>query len=875
MSGGEVRVFSAIRQLPILVILAFVTLPVPAVAQTPAARARLVITVSDPSGAVIPAATVTVLGVDAATKAVAVPTAKTLNTGSVTFEGLVPGRYSISAEFEGFELGLLRDVRVNRGDNKHVLVLPLKNMSESITVGGENQAATRASRTFGLNMTREQIEALSDDPSELQRQLTDIAGPDAIIRVDSFEGQQLPPKSQIKSIHVTRDQFAAETEQPGSTFVDVITQPGIGPIRGTANFSFRDGSMSARSQFTPTKGAEQTRGYGFNVGGALVKEKSNFSLSVNGQSQYTTPNLNVALPTGKQFDVLKLRQPFEGVNLNALFDYALTRDQTLRFGYSENHNSRRNIGIGAYDLPERAFKQDNNGYTVRLLEAGPIGRRTFINTRATMSWRNFGSKSVTEAPTIIVQDSFTSGGAQQAGRVRGRNLTFASDVDYVRGIHSWRTGVQVYADWYHANLNNNYLGTYIFSSLAAYEAGTPLLYTRSTGDPTLRFFHARIGAYFQDDLRIKKGLTLSPGVRYSYQTRVPDEAAFEPRVGITWAMTKSGNTTLRASGGMFHGWLDPGIWWQTVRFDGSHQRDVVITNPSYPDPGSGGVVPLSNTYRLGDYKLNKNVRYSVGVDQRFSPRASVNVLYNYYHQDQLPRGTNLNPLTNGVRPNPNFANIISTVTDAELLRHEVFVNFNFSLVAPSPAANRAQFNWRRLGLNGSYSHLRARRNAMGPFDVPASGTLDTEWGRGPADNPYRINVALTSTQVRNVSAALSFNASDGFPYNLMTGFDDNQDGLLNDRPPGVGIWALRTTPVWTVSGRLTYNVPLRQTSAQTTGGAPGAPQRYRLSVFASVNNLTNHANLTGFSGVMTSPFFMSPTGVQNPRKVDIGMNIGF
>jgi hypothetical protein len=493
----------------------------------------------------------------------------------------------------------------------------------------------------------------------------------------------------------------------------------------------------------------------------------------------------------------------------------------------------------------------------------------------TMSWMDFGSRSATEAPTIIVQDAFTSGGAQQAGRVNGKNLTAASDVDYIRGIHSWRGGVQLYADWYHANLNNNYLGTYIFSSLAAYEAGTPLLYTRSTGDPTLNFFHARLGAYFQDDIRIKKGLTLSPGVRYSYQTRVPDLAAYEPRVGITWAPTKSGTTTLRASGGIFHGWLDPGIWWQTVRFDTTHQRDVVITNPSYPNPGSGGVVPPSNTYRLGDYKLNKNVRYSVGVDQRFSPRAGVNVLYNYYHQDQLPRGTNLNPLVDGVRPDPAFANIIATVTDAEIIRHELFINFNLSLIAPSPAANRADFNWRRLGLNGGYSFIRARRNGIGPFDVPASGTLDTEWGHGPADNPYRVNVALTSTQLKNLSAALSLNASDGFPYMLMTGFDENHDGLLNDRPPGVGIWTLRTTPVWTVSGRFTYNVPIRAAAAaQGTGGA-GAPQRYKFSIYASVNNLTNHANLSGFSGVMTSPFFMSPTGVQNPRKVDMGMNISF
>ena len=59
-------------------------------------------------------------------------------------------------------------------------------------------------------------------------------------------------------------------------------------------------------------------------------------------------------------------------------------------------------------------------------------------------------------------------------------------------------------------------------------------------------------------------------------------------------------------------------------------------------------------------------------------------------------------------------------------------------------------------------------------------------------------------------------------------------------------------------------------------GRPGpAAQRYRASLYVSINNLTNHANLSGFSGVMTSPFFMTATSVQNPRKVDLGFNIAF
>jgi hypothetical protein len=281
-------------------------------------------------------------------------------------------------------------------------------------------------------------------------------------------------------------------------------------------------------------------------------------------------------------------------------------------------------------------------------------------------------------------------------------------------------------------------------------------------------------------------------------------------------------------------------------------------------------VPIANTYRLGDFRLNKNIRYSAGIDQKFSPRVGVNVLFNYYHQDQLPRGENANPLVNGVRPDPAFANIISTVTDAEIIRHELFINFNLSLITPSPAANRDTFNWRRLALNGGYSFIRARRNAMGPFDVPPSGSLDTEWGHGPADNPYRVNVNLTSTQIKNWTVVLSGTASDGYLYNWLTGFDDNQDGLLNDRPAGVGIWALRSSPTWSLNGRVTYNIPLRIAGAQ-----PNAPARYKASLYASVNNLTNHPNLSGFSGFATSPFFRRANSVQNPRKVDLGMNVSF
>jgi hypothetical protein len=42
-----------------------------------------------------------------------------------------------------------------------------------------------------------------------------------------------------------------------------------------------------------------------------------------------------------------------------------------------------------------------------------------------------------------------------------------------------------------------------------------------------------------------------------------------------------------------------------------------------------------------------------------------------------------------------------------------------------------------------------------------------------------------------------------------------------------------------------------------------------------MQNVTNHANYSGYSGVLTSPFFGKPTNVVNPRKIDFGVNFGF
>ena len=555
---------------------------------------------------------------------------QTTENGLATVTGLTPGRYTARAEFQGFFPGVLKEVRVRQGDNRHIIVLLVENFAETVEVKQDAQAgaADRRSDAFGSVLTREQMDALSDDPDEMQRQLMDMAGPGAIMRIDSFEGGRLPPKSQIKSIRVTRDQFAAENHSADSFFIEIITQPGIGPIRTGVRYGLRNSAMSARNAFTPTKGEDQDQQYGFNTGGGLIQNKASFFIGVQGNSGFDTPNSSIARSTGTRFETLKQRVPREFRFLNGNFDWAATRDQTLRFSFNRNDIVNKNQGIGGYDEPERAFRSENHTNTFRAQEVGPLGRRFFINTRLNVGWSDSERISAVEKPTVQILDAQTFGGAQKTGGRHSRDVNFASDLDYVRGMHSIRVGTAIDFNSFRSDESDNYLGTYTFESIAAFEAGRPRSYTRRIGEANVGYRNLQGALYVQDDIRIRRNLSVTPGVRIETQNHIKGVVA-GPRIGATWAPFANGKTTLRVSWGQFYDWLPTNTYEQTIRIDGFQQREINIANPTYPETplDVAGVTP-ADRYLLDPALAHpKNSRVSGGVDYVFSPRFRVNATY--------------------------------------------------------------------------------------------------------------------------------------------------------------------------------------------------------------------------------------------------------
>ena len=876
-----------------VVALSVLALNSPALAQQRPTSATLRIVVHDPSGAVIPAAVVLITDAEAPTPAVPVEVTSD-GQGVAVAAGLGPGRYAVSVSFPGFETKILTDLRLRAGETKRDVTLAIQKLDQAVSVGRDPavSASDPNNDRFSTVLSKQQIDTLPDDPDEMESVLKEMAGPGATLRVDGFRGGKLPPKSQIRSIRFSRDMFAAENHGGGMVFVDITTQPGMGPLRGGLDFTFRDDVLNARNAFVDEKGPEQTQQYGFNLSGTLIKQRTSFSLSAGGASLYDSANIYAAGPDGTVSS--NVRRPSDRVNFNGRIDHALTKAHTLRLTFQRNADDQKNLGVGGYDLTERAYARSSDDRLLRLAESGPISRNVFGESRVQLHWLSNSVDSAYELPTVSVLDAFTAGGAQQAGGRRSTELEWATNVDWAKGKHAVRAGTLLEGGSYRGDSRTNYLGTFTFASLSDFDAGRPTTFSRRAGDPLVRYSMWQAGLFVQDDWRVRKNLTLSGGLREELQTHLDDRWNPAPRVGFTWSPFKSGKTTIRGGGGIFYDWLDAGTFEQTLRVDGVHQRDMVVRNPGYPNPLSGDssqeVLPPSK-YTLGtDLVQPTRKMINVGLSQQLTPTLTANVSFAHSTGANRFRGRNVNaPRSDGTRPDPSLGNVTEVESTARMRGSSLNTGLNLNI------PNRRTF------LFANYSWLRQENDADGAFSLPADNyNLSGEWGPA-AGVPHHIFSGILNTTVRkNIRAGLSATARTGTPYNITTGHDDNGDTVFNDRPQGVPRNAAATKGMWDVGARVSYAFGFG--TRQAGGGMGGGPtvviqrvgsvggggdmlnaiggggaedKRVRFELYVSAQNLLNHVNPIGYSGVMTSPFFGEPTAAMPARRIDVGVRMGF
>src|SRR5207247_9147747 len=133
------------------------------------------------------------------------------------------------------------------------------------------------------------LEALPDDPDELEAAVQALAGPSAgpnggQIYIDGFTGGRLPPKEAIREIRINNNPFSAEFDRLGFGRIEILTKPGSDKFRGNAFFNFNDESLNSRNPFTINRARSQTRFIGSNLSGPIQEKESAFFMDISSHS---------------------------------------------------------------------------------------------------------------------------------------------------------------------------------------------------------------------------------------------------------------------------------------------------------------------------------------------------------------------------------------------------------------------------------------------------------------------------------------------------------------------------------------------------------------------------------------------------------------
>src|SRR5207249_2857744 len=224
---------------------------------------------------------------------------------------------------------------------------------------------------------------------------------------------------------------------------------------------------------------------------------------------------------------------------------------TLNFSASYGTTNYKNQGVGGFNLPERASNSKGNNRTIQL------GNRTIFSTKLLNEARFLVNRSisstspVTDGVAINVLDAFYGGGGQNRSDTR---RTIYQWGDTLRWTATPKLNVQTGVDFgynkNHSVSENNFVGTFTFSSLDDYLAGHPITFRKNSGDPTLDVSQLEFSMFLNMDYRLSPKVNLSMGARYQAQTNLRDYNNVAPTLGFAY-QPKQG-TVIRAGARLSH-----------------------------------------------------------------------------------------------------------------------------------------------------------------------------------------------------------------------------------------------------------------------------------------------------------------------------------
>src|SRR6266403_579937 len=734
--------------------------------------------VTDPSGAAVVGATVVVLPAEGASS-----TATTNRDGIFDVKPLAPGKYTVQVFAQGFAQFSVQDVAIAAGSpivlNVH---LAIEEQKERVVVSDSTTQldTSGGSNANSVTLKGKDLEALSDDPDELQDELTALAGPSAgpnggQIYIDGFTAGQLPPKSSIREIRLNQNPFSAEYDKLGYGRIEILTKPGTDKFHGQLLINGNDSAFNSRNPFEGTAAQPGYHSvlYSGNIGGPISKKASFFfnldRRNLDEISIVSAPALDANFNPIQFTDAVP--NPRTRTNLTPRIDYQLSSSNTLTARYQYFRENEVNNGIGQFNLATQGFNELNTEHTLQISDTQTLTERTINETRFQYVRSASTETVLNTTPAIVVQGAFTGGGNYQGNLLqRTDGYEIQNYTSIASGKHFIRFGVRVRVDDDSVNKTQGFNGSFTFDSLASYQiteqdlqsgfspdqiradcrgassSGTPIcggasLFAITTGNSLVANTYFDLGIFAQDEWRIRPNITFSYGLRYERQNQIDDNGGFAPRLGAAWGIgkTKQGSpkAVLRAGFGIFYDRFKQQYLEQAQLLNGITQQSFIVTNPDFypnlPTPAQLASAQTSPTVYQVDPNLKNPYTIQSGVTLEKQLGKIANVAFTYLNSrgvhSLLLRNINA-PLPPGFdladRPFGGDSNIYQYESGGDFKQNQFIINGNVRVGA-------------RISLFGYYTLNYANSDTQGITSFPSNQfDLALDYGRAFFDIRQRL-----------------------------------------------------------------------------------------------------------------------------------------
>lgn len=331
------RVYPATIKLAFMALIAAMSVSF-AFGQAQATAADLVGTVSDPTGAVVSGATVSVRNL--ATGLSRSVTAS--SEGEYQIIGLPPGEYEVTAEAATFKKVVIASVRLTVGQRADLPIkLEVGEASAVVNITGEDVQLVETSRsTLANTIGEERIDNLPIN----ERSATGFAltlstvgrdngrpigpaptsglniggqrGRSTQVNVDGADftdnsinaARTTVSQEAVQEYQVATNGYTAEFGRATGGIVNVVTKSGTNDFTGNVFGFIRDKSIQARNPFAPFKSAFTRTQFGGTFGGPIVKDRTFFFASFErrqrNESGFFTSNVSAGLTASATIPVI-------------------------------------------------------------------------------------------------------------------------------------------------------------------------------------------------------------------------------------------------------------------------------------------------------------------------------------------------------------------------------------------------------------------------------------------------------------------------------------------------------------------------------------------------------------------------------------------